>query len=148
MWIPPTVAAIQHHHLGVIRQWVFAVSWLTAAATRDVATQLVTWHRSLSAWRRHIKSGPRTAPFTARTSCLIMTESFDLVDAVANQDGMHRWFDASVDPSLTEPSIMSLHRRKQTDLEDLIRLIAHLSAAWRQPWTEQLVRRGGQDRRR
>lgn len=138
MWVAPTIAAIQRHHLGVIRPWVFAVSWSSAATARDVATQLGDLASIAFCLEAAHQAGAAHGAVHAENILLDHDGKLRMVDAVANRDGMYRWFD-NVDSSRSEPSILSLRHRKRIDLEDMIRLIAQLSASWRRPWTGRLL---------
>jgi hypothetical protein len=138
MWVSPKVAAIQHRHLGVIRPWVFAVSWRSVADKRDVASQL----RDLASIAYCLQGAHQTGATHGAIHCenilLDHEGKLRLVDAVANRDGLRRWLE-QVDDSHVAGSILSLTERKQADTEDLIRLIASLATLWRKNWTGQLI---------
>ncbi len=138
MWVAPNVAAIQHRHLGVIRPWVFAVSWLSVAGKRDVAAQLRDLASIAYCLEGAHQVGATHGAIHRENILLDHDGKIRLVDAVANREGMQRWLEAA-DDALTDESILSLADRKQIDTEDLIRLIASISLAWHQAWSEKLI---------
>ena len=142
IWVPPSIAAIQRGHLGVIRPWIYAVPWLPVLSRRDVPTQLGELASLAFCLEAAHRVGATHGAIHGDNILLDHDGKLHLVDAVANREGMRRWLDEADEPqsdeSQSDPSIMSLHRRKLTDTEDMIRLIASIAATWRQPWAGQL----------
>lgn len=138
IWVAPTVAAIQHGHLGVILPWVFAVPWIDVASKRDVASQLREFASIAYCLEAAHRAGASHGSVHAGNLLIDHDGKLRLVDAVANQEGLRRWSSLS---ATSPPGGSSdwVQQRRQTDLEDLIQLVASAASLWHQPWTDRLL---------
>lgn len=137
-WVSPSVAAIQHRHLGMIRPWLFARPWRLCKSAHDPGAQL----RQLASVAFAVESAHRIGAthggIHVENLLVDHTGMVQVLDAVASRIGLERWLNPSngdVDPE----QIASFDERAQIDVQDLIKLVAAAAVDWRQEWTIDLI---------
>ena len=137
-WVPPSVAAIQQRHLGVIRQWLFARPWQQCKATHDHCTQL----RNLASVAFAVESahqiGATHGGIHVENLMVDHAGKVQVLDAGSSRIGLERWLHPRATNADSE-QIASLDERIGVDLHDLIKLVASASVDWEQEWTTDLV---------
>jgi hypothetical protein len=137
-WVPPSVAAIQQRHLGVIRPWLFARPWQQCKATHDHGAQL----RNLASVAFAVESAHRIGATHGgiHVENLMVDHAgrVQVLDAGSTRIGLERWLNPTA--SHADPDqIASLEERVHFDLQDLIKLVAAASVDWEQAWATDLM---------
>ncbi len=138
VFVPPTLAAIERGHLGVIRPWVFGIPWTEVAAKRDVATQLREF-ASLAYCLEAVRRCGAAHGGVHQDNVLIDHDgNLRLVDAAGSFSGVRRWLRPERTPEPDTP-IVPLSQRQRQDIDDLVRLIESACGRWRERWTSRLL---------
>jgi hypothetical protein len=139
VFVPPTLAAIERGHLGVIRPWVFGIPWIEVAAKGDVATQLRQFASLAYCLEAVRRSGAAHGGLHHENLFIDHDGNVRLVDAAGSRSGVRRWLESD---QASEPAgpIVPLAQRQRQDLDDLIRLVESASESWREPWTSRLLK--------
>jgi hypothetical protein len=137
-WVPPSVAAIQQRHLGVIRPWLFARPWQLCKAAHDPGEQL----RQLASVAFAIESAHRIGAthggIHSENLMVDHTDKVQVLDAGASRIGLQRWLNPANGDAAAD-QIASLDERVQVDVQDVIKLVASAAVDWQQAWTLDLV---------
>jgi len=137
-WVPPSVAAIQQRHLGVIRPWLFAGPWQHCKATQDHRAQL----RNLASVAFAVESAHQVGATHGgiHVENLLMDHEgkIQVLDAGSSRIGLERWLNPARRHADAQ-QIASLDERINVDIQDMIKLVAAASVEWEQEWARDLV---------
>ncbi|MDA8745288.1 hypothetical protein N9N28_11690 [Rubripirellula amarantea] len=145
-WVTPIIATVQNQYLGVIRPWWFARGMPRELNFSDQPNldKAKVALRNLSSVAFAVAAAHQTgATHGAIHSGNILVDhdgKWKLVDAVANRNGVSRYFSGrqgfSVDGA---PSIASLEVRKRIDIDDLVMMITGLLFSSSDSQVEEMV---------
>jgi hypothetical protein len=139
-WVSPGVAAIQQHHLGVIRPWLFAHSWQSGEASREVGTQLRQFATVAFTIAAAHQVGATHGGIHAENLLIDHQGRVQVVDGASSRLGVQRWLSPAAPLAAAESGgFVSLPQRKRIDIQDLIKLVAAAAVGWERHWARDLV---------
>ncbi len=135
-WVRPSVAAIQHRHLGVVRPWLFARSFQSHRADQAPRVQLVDLSRVAFAVAAAHHAQATHGGIHSDNLMVDHDGKIHLIDGASSRIALERWLTAG-----NSRQIASLSARMNMDVQDLIKLVAAASVDWHASWSVDLLAR-------
>ncbi|MCG8649155.1 MAG: hypothetical protein MI861_04945, partial [Pirellulales bacterium] len=128
-WVVPLVAAVQHRRLAVIRPWLFGHRWQHAIESAQRESELRSFASVAYALQAAHDAGATHGGLHLENVLIDHGGKVQLIDAVVSRDGLTQWLRGQNGPSpAPRPSLFQ--RRRDHDLQSLIKLVAAASVDW------------------
>lgn len=137
-WIIPSLAAIQHRHLAVIRPWVFAPNWEAGDLPRERSARLRDFASVAFTIQSAHDVGAAHGAIHAKNLIRDHDGKTKMVDAVAGLSGLRRWLPSASEKADTD-ALIADDQRKKLDVQDLIKLVAAASVEWEETMNPGLL---------